>query len=99
MALAFRAPVDWEPLMALPPDQAPDALHEVALVDDQVRDAALPLVMELGLAVKVTVGAAVFTEMIADCWAVPPAPVQDRIKVALAVSAPVDCEPLVGLEP
>jgi hypothetical protein len=55
--------------------------------------------MELGLAVKVTVGAGVVTATVADCWVVPPAPVQDRVKVALAVSAPVDCEPLRAMPP
>ena len=27
----MSAPVDWEPLMALPPDQGPDAVHAVAM--------------------------------------------------------------------
>jgi hypothetical protein len=49
------------------------------LVDDQVRDAALPLVIELGLAVRVTVGADALTETIAVCAALPPVPVQDRV--------------------
>ena len=67
MALAFKAPVDWEPLPALEPDQAPEAVQEVALVDDQAREAALPLTIELGLALKLTVGAAALTDTIADC--------------------------------
>jgi len=58
------------------PDQAPEAVQAVALVDDQVREAALPLVIELGVAVKLTVGADVLTETIAVCAALPPAPVQ-----------------------
>ena len=57
------------------PDQAPDAVQEVALVDDQTRDAALPRVIELGLALKLTVGAGALTETVADCAALPPAPV------------------------
>jgi len=73
--LAARAPVDCEPLSAVAPDQAPDAVQEVALVDDQTRDAALPLVIELGLALKLTVGAGALTETVADCAALPPAPV------------------------
>jgi len=79
VALALRAPVDWEPLTVLAPDQAPDATQEVALFDDQVRDAALPLVIEFGLALKLTVGAGALTETVADCTALPPVPVQVRV--------------------
>jgi len=79
VALALRAPVDWEPLTALAPDQAPDATQEVALLDDQVKDAAFPLVIELGLALKLTVGAGALTETVADCAALPPVPVQVRV--------------------
>ena len=38
------------------PDQAPEAVQEVALVADQFRVALLPLVMALGPTLKVTVG-------------------------------------------
>jgi len=58
------------------PDQPPEAVQEVALLDDQARDAALPLVIELGLALRLTVGAAALTETVADCEALPPVPVQ-----------------------
>ena len=75
----MSAPVDCEPLTALAPDQAPEAVQEVALVDDQVRDAPLPLVIELGLALKLTVGAGAVTETVADCAALPPVPVQVRV--------------------
>jgi hypothetical protein len=71
--------VDCEPLTALAPDQAPEAVQAVALVEDQVRDAALPAVIELGVAVKLTVGADVLTETIAVCAALPPGPAQDRL--------------------
>jgi hypothetical protein len=54
--LALSAPVDCDPLMALP-DQPPEATHEVALVEDQVRVAAPPLATVLGLAARLTVGA------------------------------------------
>jgi hypothetical protein len=73
-----RAPVDCEPLTALAPDQAPDAVHEVALVDDQLKVEALPLVTVLGLAAKFTVGAGAVTDTVTDCEALPPAPVQLR---------------------
>lgn len=78
MAFALSAPVDDEPLMALEPDQAPEAEQEVAFVLDQLTVEACPLVTELGLADKVTVGAGVgdVTDTVADWVALPPAPVQ-----------------------
>jgi hypothetical protein len=74
--LAVSAPLDCEPLIALLPDQPPEAVQEVALVDDQLNVDALPLATVLGLAVKLTVGAGAFTETVADCVALPPLPVQ-----------------------
>ena len=65
--------------MASLPDQAPEAVHDVALVDDQVRVDAAPLVTVLGLAARVTVGAAVVTETVADCAPLPPAPVHVKV--------------------
>ncbi len=99
--LAVSAPVDCEPLTALVPDQPPVAVQAVALVADQLNTELLPLVTELGLALKVTVGAGLLTVTVADCVALlpAPAPVQVRPKFWLAVSAPVDCEPLSALLP
>jgi hypothetical protein len=74
-----RAPVDWEPLTTLVPDQAPDALQDVALVDDHTTEAAFPRVIELGLTLKLTVGAGALTETVADCSALPPVPVQASV--------------------
>jgi hypothetical protein len=74
-----RAPVACEPLTALAPDQAPDAVHELALVEDQVKVAPLPLATVLGLAAKVTVGAGAVTDTVADCAALPPLPVQLKV--------------------
>lgn len=51
-----RLPVDWEPEVALLPDQAPDALHDVALVELQVSVEAEPEDTDVGEAVKETVG-------------------------------------------
>ena len=65
--------------MPLVPDQAPDAVQAVALLDDQTTDAALPRVIELGLALKLTVGAGALTETVADCAALPLVPVQVRV--------------------
>ena len=52
--------------MALVPDQAPEAVQEVAFVADQVKSALLPLATVLGLAVKATVGAGEVTETVVD---------------------------------
>ena len=76
---AESAPLDCEPLTGLPPDQPPEAVHDVALIADQVRVELLPLITELGLAVREIVGAGDFTDTVADCAAVPPAPVQVRV--------------------
>ncbi len=97
--MAVSAPVDCEPLVALVPDHAPEPVHAVALLDDQVNVEAAPLLMVLGAAAKLTVGVAAVTETIADCEAVPPVPVQVSTNVELAFNAPVDCEPLVALAP
>lgn len=58
--------MDCEPLRALPPDQAPAAEHDVAFAADQVRTELLPLMTELGLALRLTVGAGDFTDTVAD---------------------------------
>ena len=75
--LAVRAPVDCEPLAALVPAQAPEAVQDVALVADQVSVELAPLATVLGAALKLTVGAGAVTETVADCEALPPpVPVQ-----------------------
>ena len=63
----MSAPVDSEPpVAALAPDQAPDAIQDVAWVADQVSMELLPLSTVLGLTEKLTVGAGVVTETVAD---------------------------------
>ena len=74
--MLFSAPVDCEPFNAAAPDQAPEATHEVALVDDQVSMELLPLATVLGLATRLMVGAGCVTVTVADCAALPPLPVQ-----------------------
>jgi hypothetical protein len=54
-------------------------MQEVALVADQVSMELLPLATVLGAADKVTVGAGVVTETVADWVALPPLPVQLRV--------------------
>ena len=61
------------------PDQAPEATQDVALVADQVSTELLPLATVLGAADKVTAGAGVVTETVADWVALPPLPVQLRM--------------------
>ena len=75
-AFALSAPVDREPLVATGPFQAPEAVQVVAFVEDQVRVALSPLSTVLGLAVRVTVGVGVVIDTVADCAALPPAPLQ-----------------------
>jgi hypothetical protein len=55
-----------EPFGDLVPDQAPDAVQVVALVDDQVNVEAAPLLIVLGAAEKLSVGAGVLTDTVAD---------------------------------
>ena len=71
----------WEPLVALLPDHDPEAMQSVARFEDQVRVDPLPLLTVLGLADRATVGAdgVVETETVADCWALPPGPVQVNV--------------------
>lgn len=77
MALAVRAPVDWEPLVGLEPAHAPEAVHEVASREDHVSVDVPPLTTVLGLALRLTVAVGVeVTVTVADCTATPPAPVQ-----------------------
>ena len=68
--------MDCEPLVDLLPDHPPDAGHVVACVDVQLIIEFAPLFTTLGLALKTTVGGASLTEMVADCEALPPAPLQ-----------------------
>jgi hypothetical protein len=70
-----------EPISALLPDQAPEAVQELALADDQLSAEVAPFVTVLGLALKLTVGADAVTETVADCDVLPPAPVQVSVKV------------------
>jgi hypothetical protein len=79
VAFAVSVPVDCVPLMALGPDHAPEAVQAVALVEDHVRVDEAPLFTLLGLTKKVIVGAVASTDTLADCVALPPAPVQDNV--------------------
>ena len=63
----------WVPLT--PPGLKLVPLQEVAFVEDQVRVEEPPEVIEVGLAVRDTVGAAALTVTVAEALALPPAPV------------------------
>ena len=52
----MSAPLEWPPEIALVPDQLPEAVQEVALVDDQVSVDDSPLVVDVGFATSETVG-------------------------------------------
>ena len=80
------------------PDQVPEAVQDVALVDDQVSVADPPLETLVGLALKARVGSGK-TVTVTLCIAVPPAPVQLKVNVLVAASAPVDSLPSVALVP
>ena len=103
LALAVSAPVLCEPLVALVPDQPPDAVHDVAFVADQVSVLEPPLVTVVGLAVKVVTGAlgggAAPTCTLADPFVVPPRPAQLKVYVCDVCNGPSDCEPLVACRP
>ena len=71
---------DSLPLVDSGPDQLPLAMHEVALVEDQVSVELEPSVIDAGLKEMLTVGAGgVVTISIAELLPVPPAPVQLKV--------------------
>jgi hypothetical protein len=77
------APLDWLPEVALLPDHEPEAVHEVALVDDQLRVEDAPLATEVGFAESDTVGTGggggmPETLTAVEALALPPEPVQVR---------------------
>jgi hypothetical protein len=56
LLLALSAPVDWLPEVVLLPDHAPEAMQEVALVEDQVSMEDVLLATDAGLAASDTTG-------------------------------------------
>ena len=69
------------PEVALLPDQAPEAVQAVALPDDQVSVLLSPALIEAGVALRLTVGAAgaLATVTVTERLVVPCAPVQLRV--------------------
>ena len=82
--LTVRTPLVSLPDVAFVPLQAPPAVQLVALVEDQFNVVVFPLSTGL-VALRVTVGSGKVTVTLAESLAVPPAPVQLRVKVVLAV--------------
>ena len=77
MALAASAPVDWLPEVAWGPDQAPEAVQEVALAEDQVSVEDAPFTIDVGVAVSDTVGSGGGnTVTVTDALVLPPGPSQ-----------------------
>jgi hypothetical protein len=87
------------PLVPSVPVHAPEAVQEVALVEDQLNVELPPLATLVGLADSDTVGAGADTVTVADCEADPPDPVQASVNLVVAVSAGVLAEPLIGSDP
>ena len=58
------------------PDQAPDAVQPVALLEDQLSTADPPLLTVVGLALRLNEGAGAETLTVTDCAALPPGPLQ-----------------------
>jgi hypothetical protein len=85
--------------VALAPPQPPEAVHDVALVELHVSVEAPPLATEVGLAVRVTVGAGATVTVAVTTLLVPPVPLQLSEYEAVALRAPVLCVPLVALAP
>jgi hypothetical protein len=66
VVLAVNAAVLAEPVVDCAPLQPPEAVQEVALVDDHANADLAPLAIVVGVAVKATVGAAAVTVTVAD---------------------------------
>jgi hypothetical protein len=99
LVVAVKAPVDCVPLVGCAPLQPPEAVQLVALLVLQPSVVAAPLLIVPGLADSVTAGAGVFTVTVVLASELPPAPLQLSVYTVVAVSVPVDCEPLTGCPP
>jgi hypothetical protein len=74
--VAVRAPVLCVPLVVFAPLQPPEAVHALALVEVHVSVEALPLATDVGLAIRMTVGAGTTVTVALAILLAPPAPVQ-----------------------
>lgn len=104
LVVALRAPVAWEPLVALDPLHpalagAALAVQELAFTVLQFKVELPPAAIVAGIALSVIMGNGKVTATEALALAVPPAPVQASVKVVLAASAAETSLPLVALVP
>ena len=92
MLVVVNGPTASLAAVALLPDQAPDAVHDVASVDNQVNVVELPESTDEGLATSDTVGGGgggcPFTITVTDPVMLLPAPTQNRLNVLVIVSGP-----------
>ena len=65
VALAESTPVDCDPVSAFAPDQAPDAVQDVALEELHVSVELVPLAMVLGATEMLTEGGIALTDTVA----------------------------------
>jgi hypothetical protein len=86
------------PLAGWSPDQPPEAAQLVAFAVVQVSVEDAPLATLVGLALRLTVGNG-NSETLAVALAVPPAPVQESLKLVAAVIAALVAVPERGLVP
>jgi hypothetical protein len=87
------------PLTGFAPDQAPEAVHDVAFEADHCKVALAPLARMVGLADRLTTGGGGVTDTVVDWVAEPAGPLQVKVNVVFAVSVPVGCDPLTALLP
>jgi hypothetical protein len=88
------------PLVDCPPDQPPDAVHDVAFVLSHESCVLVPLATLDGVAERLTVGAgAAVTVTVFESVPVPPTPVQVSVKVVFVESAPLVALPTGGFAP
>ena len=64
--MALSAPVPAVPLVGSLPDQPPDAVQVLALLEDQLNVADPPLLTVAGLTLRLTAGAGVETLTVTD---------------------------------
>jgi hypothetical protein len=97
VVFAESAPLVAVPLVGCPPDQPPDAVHDVALVLVHDSWVFAPLVTLVGLAARLTVGAGLaVTVTVLESLPVPPTPVQVSVNVVFDDSSALVALPTGG---
>jgi hypothetical protein len=79
LVVAVKPEVLCVPLIDSLPVHPPEAVQAVASVEDQVKVDVPPFFTVLGLAVNVTAGAGVVTDIEVDCTELPPLPLQVKV--------------------